>query len=192
MAAVRIGISTAIANVQSPILIRNTGPSGSTLQLGGGAGNVSVPQNINLAGRGTNIAAIENLSGSNILGGGITLTAGNSVYLLQSDSGTLNLGGVISAGNTLTGFQPARSLSRAGNFLVSGSIQNGSASPFNVAVTGPGSLILAGPNAFTGTTTVSGGSLAGNGSVSGAATILIRRNDRSGHDQYPRHPFVWK
>ena len=134
------------------------------------AGGVTVPQNISLAGRSTNIAAIENLSGSNTLGGGITLTPGNSVYLLQSDAGTLNLGGAISAGNTLTG-ACTLSFQGVGNFLVSGLIQNGSASSFNVAVIGPGSLILSGANAYTGTTTVSGGALGGNGSVAGAATI---------------------
>ncbi len=168
--AVRIVNSAAVANVSSPIFIRNTGTGVSTLQLSNAAGGVTIPQNISLAGRSTNVAAVENLSGSNILSGGITLTPGNSVYLLQSDAGTLNLGGTISAGNTLTG-SCTLSFQGAGNFLVSGSIQNGGASNFNVSVMGPGALILPGTNSFTGTTTVSGGSLTGNGSVFGAATI---------------------
>ena len=168
--AVRIVNSAAVANVASPIFIRNTGTGVSTLQLSNSAGSVTVPQNISLAGRNTNVAAIENLSGSNTLGGGVTLTAGDSVYMLQSDTGILNLGGTISAGNALTG-ACTLTFQGIGNFLISGSIQNGSASAFNVSVMGPGSLILPGANAYTGTTTVSGGSLAGNGSVSGAAII---------------------
>jgi autotransporter-associated beta strand protein len=100
--ALCIANSAAIAHVASPILIRDTGMSVSTLQLSGSAGTVTVPQNISLAGRVTSVAAIENLSGANTLAGGLTLAVGGSTYLLQSDAGTLNLGGTISAGSAFT------------------------------------------------------------------------------------------
>jgi len=165
-----IANSAAVANVSPPIFVRDTGTSVSTLQLSGSTGSVTIPQNVSLAGRNTSIAAIENLSGSNTLAGGITLGAGGSVYSLQSDAGTLNLGGILSAGNTITG-ACALTFQGAGNFLISGLIQNGSASALSVAKTGSGTLTLSGASSYTGLTTVSSGALAGNGTVSGAATV---------------------
>ena len=168
--ALCIAHSAAAANVASPILIRDTDMSVSTLQLDGSAGSVMIPQNISLAGRNTNVAAIENLSGTNTLAGGLTLAAGGSTYLLQSDAGALNLGGTISAGNTVSG-AATLTFQGAGNFLVSGSIQNGNASAISLVKTGSGTLTLSGANTYSGSTTISGGILAGSGSIAGAATI---------------------
>ncbi len=168
--ALCIANSAAVASVTSPILIRDTGMSVSTLQLSGSPASVTIPQNISLAGRSTNVAAIENLSNTNTLAGGITLSAGGSVYLLQSDAGMLKLGGTVSADNTVTG--PCTfTLQGAGNFLISGAIQNGGASTINLVKTGSGTLTLSGANTYTGTTTISAGTLAGSGSITGAATI---------------------
>lgn len=168
--ALCIANSAAIANVASPILIRNTGTGVSTLQLGGSSGSVTIPQNISFAGRDTNVAAIENLSGTNTLAGGLTLAPGGSVYLLQSDTGALNLGGTVSAGNTVNS-ACTLTFQGGGNFLISGSIQDGSASAISLVKTGSGTLTLSGANTYTGATTISGGTLAGIGSVTGAAMV---------------------
>ena len=168
--ALCIANSAAVANVASPILIRNTGTSVSTLQLSGSSASVTIPQNISFAGRTTNVAAIENLSGTNTLAGGITLSAGGSVYLLQSDAGTLSLGGTVSADGTVNGASTL-TFQGGGNFLISGSIQNGSAPAISLVKTGSGTLTLSGANTFANTTTISAGTLAGSGSVTGAAMI---------------------
>ncbi len=168
--ALCIGNSAAIANVVSPILIRNTGTSVSTLQLSGASGSVTIPQNISLAGRNTNVAAIENLSGTNTLAGGLTLAAGGSVYLLQSDAGTLSVAGTISADNTVAGACTI-AFQGAGNFLISGSIQNGGASAISLVKTGTGTLTLRDTNTYAATTTISAGTLAGSGSVTGTAMV---------------------
>jgi autotransporter-associated beta strand protein len=168
--ALCIANSAAVANVASPISIRDTGMSVSTLQLNGSAGSVTVPQTISIAGRNTNVAAIENLSGVNTISGGITLSAGGSTYLLQADAGTLTLGGSVAASNTVTG-TPTITFQGGGDFFVSGSIQNGHASALSVAMTGSGTLTLSSTNMYSGSTTVSSGTLAGNGSVASAATI---------------------
>jgi autotransporter-associated beta strand protein len=159
---VRITRSENVTNVAA-IAIRNNNGGSSTLQLDGSLGNVTVPPNITLNGRNTNVAAIENRSGSNTLGGGISINVGGGFYLLQSDAGTLNLGGIISSVATGT---RTFTFQGSGNFYVSGSIQNGSAT-VNLVKTNSGTLTLAGTNRYTGSTTMNGGTLLVNGALAG-------------------------
>ena len=157
--------SAAVANVASPIAIRNTGTGVSTLQL---SGSVNVPQAISLAGRSTNVTAIEAVSGGSTLAGGLTLEGGGSYYVIQCDANTLTLGGMISSTAS-----SARMLTLQGNgfIVVSGSIQNGSASPLSVLKTNSGVLSLEGTNTYTGTTTSGGGTLFVNGSLAGPLVV---------------------
>lgn len=156
--------SAAIANVASPIYIRNTGTGVSTLQL---SNNVTIAQNISLAGRNTNVPAIKTVSNAtDTLAGDLTLAGGGSNYVLQCDVGTLNLGGTISAGSTATG---ARSLTLRGNgsFTISGSIRDGNASALSLVRTNLGTLTISGVNTYTGGTTNWGGILFVNSSLPG-------------------------
>jgi autotransporter-associated beta strand protein len=152
--AVQITRNESIANAAA-ISIRNNNGGSSTLQLNGSPGNITVPQNISLAGRNTNVAAIENISGSNTLAGALTINTGGSYYLLQSDAGTLNLQGPISSAASGT---RSFSFQGAGDFYVSGPIQNGSAT-ISVTKTDSGTLTLAGANTFNGLTRVNSGLL---------------------------------
>jgi autotransporter-associated beta strand protein len=163
---VEITSSTAIANVASPIYIRNTGSGVSTLQLSA----VTLPQAVSLAGRNANVAAIESLSGNNSLAGGLTLTTGGNNYLIQDDAGALTIGGTISAGSTATG---ARTLTLQGNgsFAISASIQNGYASALNLVKSNTLTLTLSGTNTYTGGTTNSRGTLFVNGSLAGPLAV---------------------
>jgi autotransporter-associated beta strand protein len=166
--ALAITRSDAIANVASPIYIRNTGTGISTLQL---SNSVTIPQAISLAGRSTNVAALEVLSGTgNTLAGGLTLASGGPFYGLQCDAGMLTLAGTVSAGSTATGTR-ALTLRGNGNFLVTGSIQNGSASALSLVKTNSGTLTLAGVNTYTGATTNSGGTLLLNGALAGPLVV---------------------
>ena len=167
--AVCIGNSAAAANMAS-IAIRDTGTAVSTLQISNATGNVTVPQNISLAGRSTNVAAIENLSGDNSLAGNITLASGGSVYELQSDAGTFSLDGTISPANALSGSYTV-AFQGTGNFFVDGALQNGNSATLALAKTGSGTLTLSGTQLFSGSTTVSGGILAGDASVAGSVKI---------------------
>jgi autotransporter-associated beta strand protein len=121
--AVRVANPEALSGVSS-IQIRNNNSGSSTLQLDGSLGDVTAPAAIALNGRNVNVAAIQNLSGSNTLAGGITINVGGSYYVLQSDAGTLNLGGTITSVATGT-----RTFTFQGNgdFRIPGLIQNGSA-----------------------------------------------------------------
>jgi autotransporter-associated beta strand protein len=184
--ALRVTRGANLASVASPIAIRNNNSGSSTLQLDGSPGDIAVAQNITLNGRNTNVVAIQNLSGSNTLAGGLSINVGGGLYLLQSDAGTLNLGGVITSvasGTRNLTFQGG------GNFYVAGSMQNGSATTLNLSKTNAGTLTLAGANTFSGATTnwrgnllvngslasslaVAGGTLAGTGTIAGAAAVL--------------------
>lgn len=183
---IRITRSQNVPNVPT-IAIRDNNGAWSTLQLTNLLGNVIVPANITLAGRNTNAIAIENMSGSNTLSGNLSITSGGGFYLLQSDAGTLNFGGTISASSTATGTRTF-TFQGPGNFLISGSIQSGSAATINIAKSNSGTLTFSGANSFSGTVTnsaglvivngslacpltVTGGSLAGYGTIGGAANI---------------------
>ena len=107
--AVRIAQSAAVAGVASPIYLRNNNNGSSTLQLDGSVSNVTVPQDISLAGRNVGVISIQNLSGSNTLAGNFIFASGGGFYWFDSDAGTLNLTGQIPAsapsvpsGRTLT------------------------------------------------------------------------------------------
>jgi len=167
---VRITRSENIANVPT-IAIRDNNGAWSTLQLTNLLANLTVPANITLAGRNTNAVAIENLSGSNTLSGNITITSGGGFYLFQSDVGTLNFGGVISAGSTASGTRTF-TLQGNGSFYLSGSLQNGNATTVNLSKTNAGTLTIAGVSTFSGSTTNWRGNLFVNGSLASPLVVV--------------------
>jgi len=142
----QLASSGAAANAAA-ININDNNGGGSTLQLTGG---ITVPPPVSLSGRSTNVVGIENVSGSNTLAGALSINVGGAYYLLQSDAGTLNFGGGMSSAATGT---RTFTFMGAGNFLVSGTLANGSAT-VNASQTGAGTLTLSGANTFTGTNRV--------------------------------------
>ncbi|MEJ0089302.1 MAG: autotransporter-associated beta strand repeat-containing protein [Limisphaerales bacterium] len=150
---VRLANSQAVQNFASPIYIRNTASGASTLQLSAG---VVATQTVQLSGRNTNVAAIQNVSGSNTLAGGFVLQAGGSNYWFQSDSGTLALDGQIPIS------QPAAArmfrFSGAGNHVVNGTLQNGAGGgSIGIVKTNLGTLKLNGTNTYSRFTLLSQG-----------------------------------
>ena len=165
--AVIIANPAAVSNLAA-VFINNTSTGVSALQL---ENSVTIPCNVSLAGRNVSAVPIESLAGNNALAGGLTLIGGGSNYRLQADAGTFSVGGTVSAGNTATG---ARTLTfqGGGNFLVSASIANGTASTLNVLNAGSGTLTLSGVNTYTGITTNLSGTLFVSGSLAGPLTIV--------------------
>ena len=86
---VRIAHPAALANARSPISIRNNNGGSSTLQLSGVAGDITLGQRIALNARSSSVAAIENLSGTNTLAGGITIDVGGSQVLAAIRCGAI-------------------------------------------------------------------------------------------------------
>lgn len=167
--------SSAVASAASPILIRNNTAGSSTFQLDGSSGNVTVPQAITLSGRNNTVPAIQNLTGSNTLAGGVTITVGGSDYRFQADAGTLTLGGTVAAASA--GGSRNLTFQGAGSFNVSANIQNGSAT-LGVIKTNTGRLTFSGNNTYSGPTIVAGGTLALTGTLANSSNILVSSSAR--------------
>ena len=160
--------NSAAATNLSSVSIRDTNMGISALLL---SNSVAIPCSVSLAGRNSSVVPIEAVLGaSNVIGGGLTLTGGGTNYWLQADSGIVYIGGNVSAGGTATGNRTL-TLQGIGNFVISASIQNGSASALNLLKTNSGSLTLSGANTYTGGTTNYRGTLFVNGSLAGPLTI---------------------
>ena len=89
---VRLVNNLAMANAHS-VHVRNSGTGTSTLLLDGSAANITLPA-VYLNGRNNPTPAIESLSGTNTLAGGIN-TYGSGACAVQVDAGILNAGGTI-------------------------------------------------------------------------------------------------
>ena len=170
--AVCIARSASVANVASPIYLKNNNSGSSTLQFDGSGGDVTVAQNISLAGRNVAVIAIQNLAGSNTLAGNFILTSGGQYYWLDSESGTLALAGQLPSSAPTVPSARTLTFMGAGNFVVSGAINNANGYPVNVVKSDSGMLTLNGTNTYAGLTTVNAGTLAGNGIIAGPMTIL--------------------
>lgn len=168
--AVRITNSAALADATS-LSIRNNNGGSSILQLDGSASDVDISPGISIAGRNVAVATIENIAGSNTISGDFIFASGGGNYWFDSDAGTLNLSGAIPVsaptvpnGRTLT-------FMGAGNFLVSGAINNANGFAVSVVKNNSGALTLNGANTYTGLTTISAGTLSGMGIIAGPVTI---------------------
>jgi len=165
-----ITTSNAIANVASPIAIRNNTGGASTFALNGTSGNILVSQDITLNGRSPVVPAILNMAGTNTLAGNLTSGAGGNQYRIESDSGLLTLGSPTTALTFTTADPQAFTFQGNGSFSVAGVIADGSAAT-SVAKTGSGGLELDAANTYTGSTTVTGGTLAGTGTIAGPVGV---------------------
>ena len=150
--------------------VRNTGNGSSALLLDGSRnGDLVLPLTIEWSGRDGSVSALQNGAGTNELLGGITLNDGGAYYGIESKSGVLTLGGIITSAASGT-----RGLSFKGNgdACVSGIIQDGSADSLKVTKTGSGCLTLAGNNQYSGVTTLSAGELKVEGTTGTGATTI--------------------
>jgi autotransporter-associated beta strand protein len=163
--------TSAAAAGASSIQILDNNSGSSTFQLDGALANIVLTQPISLAGRYGSTPAIENLAGNNTLAGNLAINVGGSDYEVQSDAGTLTLGGISSAAGGARTF----TFQGNGNIVVSGVISNGSATTFNVMGAGPGTVTLSAANTYTGGTTNYGGTLAlaATGSIASSAAIIV-------------------
>ncbi|WP_035613150.1 autotransporter-associated beta strand repeat-containing protein [Haloferula sp. BvORR071] len=127
------------------------GPT-SRLELVNG---ITLTNAISLNQRNNASAAILNVSGSNTLSGAIDIAGGGAQANIQSDAGQLTLSGPIA-----TSIATVRNLhlGGAGNGAANGIISNG-ASSVTVTKEGSGTWTLTAANTYTGTTTVSEGTL---------------------------------
>jgi len=133
-------------------------------------GSHTLTNAIDFRGRNNNSVGIENISGSNTITGFVSANVGGATFQIQSDSGTLILSGGLQA--TATGARTF-TLQGAGNGVVSGKIQNGSG-VVSLIQAGPGIWSLSNNNTYTGTTTISGGTLQLLGSAAPLASYSFK------------------
>ena len=178
--AVRAAATNALGTGQIS-LAPNGNASTGRLEL---TGNISLPNSFFFAGRNNASVAIQNISGNNELRNTLSINVGGANYWIQSDAGLLTLSGAepAAAGVALTAAATGTrtvTFQGAGSGLVSGQINNGSAT-INVVKIGAGTWTLAGNNTQTGTLLVSDGTLAVghvNGLGAGPGPVI----DTTGH-----------
>ncbi len=130
-----------------------------------------VSNGIDFRGRNNASAGIVNNSGSNTIAGKVSANVGGANYWIQSNAGQLNLTGPVSMSSLATGTRTF-TLQGAGNGLVGGAIENGSAGTVNIVKSGAGRWIFEGQNSYSGTTTVSAGELMVNGTTGAGNTTV--------------------
>lgn len=152
------------------------GGRNSGIQLQGG---ITLPDTVTFvtSNDGTSGAtvpyAINNLSGNNTVNGTISITTGGGGSVIQSDSGALTLAGniTIAAGQTSRGII-LQGASTSGN-TISGVVSDLSPTSTNsITKKGAGTWALTGANTYTGSTTVSAGTLFINGSLGDTAVTV--------------------
>ncbi|MBM4037958.1 MAG: PEP-CTERM sorting domain-containing protein [Planctomycetes bacterium] len=142
--------------------------SGATLAFQGG---IAVQDAVAVSGDGVGSSgALRNLAGDNTLTGAVSLGAATRI---ASDAGTLTFD--VGAGNALSGTDVALTFAGAGNAVVADPISLGTG---GLTKLGTGTLTLGAPNAYTGNTLVSQGTLAltGGGSIAGSPAIHVALN----------------
>jgi hypothetical protein len=183
--------ATGTGATQITNIVGNTGGSGR-LEL---AGDITVGETIQIEARQAatlNTPALSNFSGNNTVTAQVIGTTGGSTYNVESQSGTLTLGGGFALTGSATGTRFLQ-LMGAGTGVVSGVIANGvgvvAVNKFGTgtwaltgAATNSGAWVItdgtvlanntAGSATGTGPVTVSGtATFGGTGSISGALTI---------------------
>ncbi len=157
--AVRITTSTALASVNSLTIRNNTGANAaSTLQLDGSSRNLTISQIFTNSCRANIIPNVENITGSNVLSGGICMQVGGSNVVVQSDSGTLVLSGTLQYVGSLTSGRYFNFFG-SGNIVASGPILAAAIAPLGIGKYGSGTLFLSGANTFTNTINLMGGTI---------------------------------
>ncbi len=168
-----LAISHGSALGSGTVALTKAGLNGGTLELSGGitvANNFTFNSANLLATTGS--AHIRNAAGDNEITGNLTLTnTGGNGTNIESASGTLTLSGAITS--TVADNSRTISLGGAGEGIVTGSITNAPANSVSVSKAGSGTWTIASTtSSYTGTTTVSAGTLYVSGSLANTAVSV--------------------
>jgi autotransporter-associated beta strand protein len=166
----RISNASALGDTTAGTSIAG-GSATSRLELTGGI-NFNA-EGLDLVGRSTNAVHLSNLSGNNTWNGNITTNVSGNTYTIESQADKLTIAGGISVNQSGTRFL---NLSGAGNGEISGVISGSGSNTAALTKLGLGTWTLSNGNTYTGTTTITDGTLAlsGSGSISDSAIIDVQ------------------
>jgi autotransporter-associated beta strand protein len=140
------------------------------LALPGGI-TLTQPVTVMQKGGGSTAPGIDNLSGTNILAGPITLVGGGTYWNIRSDSGDLIMQGASTVQSGLTGGRTLI-LSGNGNGEWWGNLSTSTAN-MSLSKQDGGTWTLWGTNSYPGGTSVSAGQLNVNGVLTGTARVTV-------------------
>jgi len=158
----------------NPVRITSNGAVDTTwsnrLELTGG---LSLSNPITFSQRSNETAGIVNVSDDNTIAGPLTIVTGGSAARVRSDAGRLTLAAAITTTAT-----SARNLwlEGEGAGTVSGTVRdnpNDANGRINLVKAGTGTWTISGPNTYTGTTTVSEGTLLVSGSIGSSSGTTV-------------------
>jgi autotransporter-associated beta strand protein len=159
--------AVALGTGSKTINVSNGSAGACELHLDGSGGAIALPANLSFnTSRATGNGAIVNDAGNNSIAGPINMIAGGGNTLFTVLGGSLALDGNITS-NVTTG--RTLQLAGVGSNAVNGIIQDGSGAASVLVQSGTWTFSNANTN--TGTTTVSGGTLALSGSLAGPLTV---------------------
>ncbi len=167
-------VSAGVVNIQNASALGTNAAgtsvaSGAALQIQGSI--TTAAEDLTLNGTGVSSdGALRNISGTNTYAGLVTL---GSASRINSDSGTLTL----SNSGTITGSGLGLTVGGAGNTTINSIIGTGSGT---LTKDGAGTLTLAGANTYTGTTTISAGTVALSGGGRLADTTAVNLSGATG------------
>lgn len=165
----RITRSNGLGQGSKTVFLNAAGAS-PRLELDGSAQAINLANTIQFQ-TSNPAGSIVNLAGNNTVAGNLTLTSGNGNTRLTSESGALTVSGAISANAS------GLTLELAGNSTGANTISGvvGGSQPLAVSKIGTGSWILGGNPTYSGSTTVSQGTLtfAGNRTTALGGAISV-------------------
>lgn len=172
---VRISNSHALGTVGSGTtgITTISSNAGARLEFTGG---ISVAETLDIKGKsgGSTSSHLLNVSGNNSVTGNITLNTGGNDYNFTSIGGKLTVSSHLSVGGGSTATKNLR-IAGAGDTDLTGTLSNGTGA-LNLVKNDGGTLTLTQDNSYSGTTTVSGGTLLANntsGSATGSGTVNV-------------------
>jgi autotransporter-associated beta strand protein len=170
--ALRITSSGALGSGTKTIALNNGSAGAPQLRLDGSAAPIELPSSITYR-TSSNSGALINEAGTNTLDGDITLTSGGGDTKILVSAGSLTLNG------SLAPDAPSRTLQLSGTGIgmITGPITNSGPNLLNVAKNDAGTWLLGGTNTYTGTTTISAGTL-----MLGSASALGRGGPNLGNN----------
>lgn len=169
----KIASASALGTGIKTVTLTNGTAGLPQLYLDGSGGNITLPVDVSFVTSSNNPdkPAIGNLAGDNVVAGTITMTSGGGSTAISVFGGSLTLNGNVASNTSLRRLILGGT---GGNGTINGTVSGLGANAAGLDKVGANTWTLTGPNDYSGTTVVTGGTLLVNGnqgSASGAVAV---------------------